>query len=212
MPQRKQRTRTSFRYADYQHWDDGQRWELIDGEAFAMAPAPVVDHQIIVGAMFAQLHQQLRGKPCKPMLSPLDVLLPRSQEADDDVTTTVQPDLLIVCDSSKIHHKFVRGAPDFVVEVVSPGNASHDHVRKRRRYEQAGVRELWLVDPVERVLWAYTLTDGAYALVAVQELVGTRALAILPEVGVDWDTVVAELPPLPAAPNPPTVAVPEPLT
>ncbi len=205
MPQPKVKTHHTFSYADYQHWDDGQRWELIDGEAYAMSPAPVVDHQTVVGAVFAQFYQQLRGKPCKPMLSPLDVLLPRAGEANDNVTTTVQPDLLIVCDPNKIERKFVRGAPDFILEVVSPGHASYDHVLKRRRYEQAGVRELWLVDPAERVLWVYVLQDGVYTNVSVQELAGARPLAILPEVSVDWDAVVAELPPLPTASRePPT--------
>ncbi len=198
MPQPKLNTPRSFTYADYQHWDDGQRWELIDGEAYAMSPAPVVDHQTVVGEVFRQVANALHGQPCKPMLSPLDVLLPVSQEANDDVTTTVQPDVLIVCDPSKIERKCVRGAPDFILEVVSPGHASYDHVRKRRRYEQAGVRELWLVDPAERVLWVYVLEEGAYRSVSVQELLGTTPLAILPQVAVHWDEVVAQLPPLPA--------------
>ncbi|MBI5607797.1 MAG: Uma2 family endonuclease [Deltaproteobacteria bacterium] len=128
----------------------------------------------------------------------------------DAATTAAQPDLLIVCDSNKIHRKVVRGAPDFVLAVASPANASHDHLRERRRYEQAGVRELWLVDPVERVLWAHNLTDAAYATVAVEELAGTPSLATLPKVSVDWDGAAAELPSLPAAPSPPTAAATEP--
>lgn len=185
-----------YTYADYQSWNDGQRWELLDGLAIAMSPAPVVDHQVVVGAVFAQLFMALAGKPCRPLLAPLDVLLPLSAEADDAVTTTVQPDVMIVCDPSKIQRKGVRGAPDFVLEVTSPGHATHDHIRKRRRYELAGVREYWIVQPSDRVLWAYLLQDGKFGPPAVEELLGPRPLGILPEVVVQWDEVVALLGPV----------------
>lgn len=181
---------TVFSYGDYRSWDASQRWELIDGQAYAMAPAPLVDHQVVVGAVFAQLYHALRGKTCRPLVAPLDVLLPRASEADDSVTTTVQPDVMIVCDPSKIERKGVRGAPDFVLEVTSPGHASHDHIRKRRRYEQAGVREYWIVQPTDRVLWAYLLQDGRFEGPSVEDLLGARALGILPDVAIAWDEIL----------------------
>lgn len=185
-----------YTYADYATWSDGKRWELIDGQAYAKSPAPVVDHQIVVGEVYRQLGNALVGKTCRPLLAPLDVLLPFGAEADDAITTTVQPDAMIVCDPSKIERKGVRGAPDFVLEVTSPGHASHDHILKRRRYELAGVREYWIVQPTDRVLWAYLLQDGKFGAPSVELLAGARPLAILPEVVVQWDEIVALLGPV----------------
>ena len=196
MAQLQRRIATNYTYADYTTWDDDQRWEIIDGAAYAMA-APLFDHQTVVGSVFRQVATALLGKRCRAMVSPLDVRLPISDEPDEQVTTTVQPDVLIVCDPSKIDRKGVRGAPDFILEVCSPTHPSHDHVLKRRRYEQAGVREYWIVHPTDRVLWAYVLADGKFGTMEVLELLGQKALAILPEVVVDWDELVPLLLPMP---------------
>jgi len=106
-------------YADYLTWDDGQRWEIIDGEAFCMSPAPATEHQVIAGDVYAQLSFQLRGKRCQPFIAPLDVRLPKPGQDDATTDRVVQPDVLVVCDPAKYDHRGVRGAPDFVVEVLS---------------------------------------------------------------------------------------------
>ena len=106
----------------------------------------------------------------------------------------MQPDVLVVCDPTKIGEKRVRGAPDLVVEVLSPATAGHDMVLKRRIYEQAGVREYWLIHPIDRVLTVYRLEDREFGKPDVQELKGETAVGVLSGVTIQWDTLVARLP------------------
>jgi Uma2 family endonuclease len=181
-------------YADYLSWPEEMRYELIDGIAYLMEPAPTLDHQDIAGEIYFQLRGALEGKPCRAFIAPVDVRLPEAQEADDLVDTVVQPDVLVVCDSAKLDRRGVRGAPDFVVEVLSPATASHDHVRKRRAYERAGVREFWLVHPTDRMVTIYRLTDGEYGKPEVCELTGETPVGVLPGVAIAWDDLVGRLP------------------
>ncbi|RCK80731.1 MAG: hypothetical protein OZSIB_3044 [Candidatus Ozemobacter sibiricus] len=148
---------TSFTYGDYLVWPSDERWELIDGEAFDMSAAPSLDHQEMLGELGAQLRTFLRGKSCRVFLAP-DVILPRGDEADAAVRTVVRPDLAVVCDPAKMDGKRIRGAPDLVIEILSPATASHDCLRKRRVYEKAGVREFWLVHPVDRIVTVFRRT------------------------------------------------------
>lgn len=191
-----QRKEQRFTYADYQRWPEEARYELIDGEAFLMAPAPLIEHQIIAGEIFRQLANALDGQACTPFVAPVDVRLPRADEADEAVDTIVQPDVLVVCDPAKIDRRGVRGAPDWLVEVLSPSTAAHDQIAKRRTYERAGVREYWLVHPTDRTLTVHWLVDGRYGIPEISELKGSTALAILPEVAIAWDALVARLPPV----------------
>lgn len=194
MPQLKDQT--LYTYGDYRKWTGDQRYELIDGQAYAMSPAPVIDHQRIVTHICAQLVAALAGKPCEAMVAPVDVRLPRQQEADDLVDVVVQPDVLVVCDPSKIDHKGVRGAPDLVVEVLSPLTAGHDQIRKRRVYERADVKEYWLVHPTDRFVTIYRLINGAYGAPDGQALEGTMAVEVLPGVEISWDDLVQRLGPM----------------
>ena len=132
-----------FTYTDYCSWDDNERWELIDGVPCAMSPAPTERHQDAVGVIYTQLFFFLRGKPCKVFIAPFDVRL-NANESDD---TVVQPDILVVCDKTKLDGKSVVGAPDFVVEVLSPSSHHHDLITKLKLYMKSGVREYWIVDP-----------------------------------------------------------------
>ncbi len=130
-----------YTVADYLNWPDDERWELIAGEVYNMSPAPTVKHQSIVGDFYNQLKQQLKGKSCVPYVAPLDVVL-----SDNDV---VQPDVLVVCDPAKITEKNIQGAPDLVVDVLSPGTALKDMREKKALYERSGVREYVVIDPLE---------------------------------------------------------------
>lgn len=188
----------TYTYADYQLFPAGERWELLDGQAVCMSPAPTPNHQRIVGDMYRQLANQLRGKPCEPFIAPLDVLLPRTidgrAEADDQVTTVVQPDVAVFCNPAQVEAKFARGAPDFVIEVLSAGTAGRDQIQKRRKYEQAGVRELWLVDPEERVLFIHRRGEAGLMAQPAEELAGQTAVTCLPGVAISWDEVVERMP------------------
>ncbi len=182
-----------YTYADYQTWPEEVRYELIDGTAYLMAPAPTLDHQEVAGEIYRQFGNALEGKSCRPFIAPVDVRLPKAQESDGLIDTVLQPDVLVVCDPGKLDRHGVRGAPDLVVEVLSPGTASHDHMRKRRVYERAGVLEFWLVHPVDRMVTVYRLIGGEYGKPDVHELSGETPVGVLPGVAIQWDALVARL-------------------
>ena len=148
-----------YTYADYCSWDDGERWELIDGEAYAMSPGTSFEHQTISGEIFSQLHTFLRGKPCKVFSAPFDVRL----TADKGDDTVVQPDILVVCDEAKLKdRKGVIGAPDLIIEILSPSTARHDRITKLNLYQRAGVREYWIVAPDDKAVMAHILHNEKY--------------------------------------------------
>ncbi len=171
------RDRNRYTYGDYSTWNGDARWELIDGLAYAMAPAPTRTHQIIVGEIFRQIANQLQGQACRAFIAPFDVLLPRGNEPDDAVESVVQPDGIVVSDPKKLDEKGCRGAPDWIVEVLSPSTADHDHKLKRVLYERSGVLEYWLVHPTDRLVHVYCLANGQYGkpdVFVFSDVVATR--------------------------------------
>jgi Uma2 family endonuclease len=180
-------------YGDYLEWPEDVRYELIDGIAYAMAPAPLRLHQEILLEVARQAGNALEGKPCRPFVAPFDVRLPRGDEADRDIDTVVQPDLVVVCDRAKLDERGCRGAPDWVVEILSPSTAGHDLIVKRRLYERVGVREYWLVHPVDRVVTVYRLLAGGFGAPDIYELKETLAVGVLPEVVIDWDRALQNI-------------------
>lgn len=144
-----------FTYGDYRRWHGDERWELIDGEARAMSPAPSRLHQQVLTRLAAQIVPALEDGPCEVYVAPFDVRLPRGDEPDDEIETVLQPDLSIICDPEKLDGAGCRGAPDWVIEVLSPATEARDRVHKRALYERHGVREVWLVDPEDRTVTVY---------------------------------------------------------
>jgi Uma2 family endonuclease len=169
-------------------------YELIDGIAYLMAPAPTVRHQDIAGEIFRQIANALQGTPCRVFIAPVDGRLPKADEADEDIETVVQSAVLVVCNERKISERGVRGAPDFVVEVLSPATAGHDQMNKRRIYERHGVREYWLGHPTDQILTVYRLMGTEYGKPDVQELAGETPVGVLPGVTILWDALAARLP------------------
>jgi Uma2 family endonuclease len=182
-----------YTYADYRSWPEDVRYELIDGAAFLMAPAPSLDHQTLAFEVGRQLGNALEGRPCRVLLAPVDVLLASDDRAADAVDTVVQTDVLVVCDPAKLTPRGVRGAPDWVMEVISPASASHDQTVKLAAYERAGVREYWLAHPGDRVLTIYRHDGTAYGRPKIMELAGETASDVLPGVTVRWEPVLARL-------------------
>ncbi len=180
-------------YADYLSWPDDIRYELIDGIAYLMAPAPSRVHQEFVGELHRQVANALVDQPCRAFVAPFDVRLPKAGEADELVDTVVQPDILVVCDRSKLDERGLRGAPDWVIEVLSPSTAGHDQIRKLAAFERSGVPEVWLVHPIDRVLSVYRLRDGRYQRPDVTELAGMTEVASVPGLHIDWQRVLALL-------------------
>ncbi|HOD41837.1 MAG TPA: Uma2 family endonuclease [Candidatus Wallbacteria bacterium] len=136
-----------FTYGDYRKWDDDKRWELIDGIAYDMTPAPLRLHQKIFVKLLNKFANYLNGKECEVYGAPFDVRLPEGDEADDDVPTVVQPDILVVCDKSKLDRRGMRGAPDLIVEILSEHTSKKDMTVKLDLYERHRVKEYWIVNP-----------------------------------------------------------------
>lgn len=153
-----------FTYGQYCQWDDSNRWELIDGVPFDMSPAPMRRHQEILIRLSSRIEMFLNGKPCKAYFAPFDVRLPDfSKEEDDQILTVVQPDLVVVCDEKKLDDRGCRGAPDLVVEILSPSTSRKDISVKFDLYERHGVREYWIIHPTEESLMVFTLSEeGKY--------------------------------------------------
>jgi len=147
-----------FTYADYCMWDDDMRWELIEGKPYAMAPAPMWEHQSVSQLITRRLGNFLEGKQCKVFAAPFDVRL----NADTYDDTVVQPDIVVICDRSKLKGTGCAGAPDMVVEVLSPSTVSRDTHIKFRLYQNAGVREYWTVNIEAKTVLVHILDNGRY--------------------------------------------------
>lgn len=169
----------SYTYANYRLWQGEERWELIGGEAFLMSPAPGTRHQEVAGELHRQLANFLLGKSCQVLPAPIDVLLPHGEEDDEQVDTVVQPDLVVVCDRAKITKKGIRGAPDWVIEILSPSTATRDQVVKLKLYEQSGVHEYWLVDPDEGWILVYRRQGQGFGEPSLYRQ-GTLGSSVLP--------------------------------
>jgi Uma2 family endonuclease len=179
---------TRYTYADVLTWDEGDRYELLDGEAFMMA-SPGRIHQKILGELFVQLHNFLKGKPCEVYPAPFGVrLFPREDNSDD---TFFEPDITVVCDPSKLDDRGCNGAPDMVVEILSPSTAKFDLVDKMKKYRLAGVRECWFVDPEEKIVQVHLMTGRDHTL-AFYERADTAPVTILPGCLIDLAAVFAE--------------------
>ena len=165
-----------FSWNEYKDWPEDERWELIDGEAYNMSAAPNIRHQIITGNFYRAVANHLAGKKCRSFIAPTDVVF-------DDVNI-VQPDLLVVCDKSKITDANIQGAPDLVVEVLSPSNSTREKKLKRELYQRFGVKEYLLVDPVADLVERYLLKNGVYGRSDIFAWHEELSLATLPELNV----------------------------
>ncbi len=142
-----------YSVADYREWPDDEKWEIIDGVIYDMSPAPRIKHQNIVGNFYVNLKTHPEN-PCYTGIAPTDVVL--------DDYSVVQPDVFIVCDGGKITEKNIRGAPDLIVEVASPGTEVKDRREKKRLYERSGVKEYLIVFPEREYVERYVLEGGQY--------------------------------------------------
>ncbi|WP_248924822.1 Uma2 family endonuclease [Paenibacillus hamazuiensis] len=153
-----------FTYGDYLTWPDEIRCEIIDGVIYDMTPAPSTTHQRLLGSLFNRFFTCLDGKTCEVFAAPFDVRLPKPNEKDMETTTVVQPDIVVVCDPDKLDERGCKGAPDLIVEIISPSTSRIDLKIKLFLYERVGVKEYWIVFPNEKVVQVYQLDDnGKYS-------------------------------------------------
>jgi Uma2 family endonuclease len=177
-------------YSDYFKWPEVYG-ELIDGIGYVREPpAPSRLHQELVGELYLQIRAALKGRPCRAYVAPFDVRLPKSNEPDDQIDTVVQPDIFIVCDLGKLDERGMRGAPDWVAEVLSPGTARHDQILKLAVYERARVAEVWLIHPTDRTLSLYRLAGERYGPPTLLQWRGKTKMTAVPEVSIDWEQVL----------------------
>jgi Uma2 family endonuclease len=152
----------TYTYADYLQWTFKERVELIKGKLFKMSPAPNRMHQGLSSCLHNELYNFLKGKKCRVYSAPFDVRIPRKTKNDKDVITVLQPDICVICDESKLDYRGCIGAPDIVVEILSPSNNVTELKNKYEVYEHAGVLEYWVVSPQDKTFLVYTLRDGKY--------------------------------------------------
>jgi Uma2 family endonuclease len=154
-----------FTYADYLTWNFKERIELIRGKIFRMSPAPSFNHQKIQANIFVKFFLFLKNKKCETFHAPIDVRLKgksfrKKKRKDDEITTVVQPDIIVVCDEEKLQdNRSVDGAPDLIVEVLSPGNTKTETKYKFDLYEENGVLEYWLVYPEYKQIHVFLLNE-----------------------------------------------------
>ncbi|MFZ0551476.1 MAG: Uma2 family endonuclease [Steroidobacteraceae bacterium] len=182
-------------YADYLTWSATSGNELIDGVAYVgEPPAPSRLHQEVLVELCMQVTCSLEGKSGRAYVAPFDVRLPKNSADDDDqIDTVVQPDILIVCDLRKLDDRGMRGAPDWIAEVLSPSTARYDRTTKLSAYERAGVPEIWLVDPTDRTVTICRIVAGHYTEPVVLKLRGQTAITAVPGVSIDWDHLLAKV-------------------
>ena len=143
-----------YTWEDYRSWSDSERWELIDGEAYAMSPAPATRHQLLVSRLTRHWANFLAKNTCEVFPAPTDLKL-----SDTDV---VQPDLLVVCEPDKIKPTHIEGPPALVIEILSPSTELLDRGRKLDLYAASGVKEVWLVTPYPALIEIFVLDNGTY--------------------------------------------------
>ena len=149
-----------YTFADVLTWGENERIEIIDGEAVMMAP-PSRIHQKIGVSITSQLYNFLEGKKCEVYPAPFGVrLFEKDGDSPDDVDTMVEPDISVVCDKNKLDKNGCKGAPDLVIEILSPSTVRHDRFVKLGLYQRAGVREYWIVEPETQTVQVYTLENG----------------------------------------------------
>ncbi len=149
-----------FTYGDYMAWPDEERWELIDGVPYDMTPAPNRYHQDISGNLFTVIREFLKGKKCRVYAAPFDIRLPEANQNDDETLTVVQPDISVICNQSKLDSKGCKGAPDWIIEILSPTTSKKDRVIKFYMYERFGVKEYWLVSPEDKTVEVFILGEN----------------------------------------------------
>lgn len=183
-----------YTFADVLTWPDDERTEIINGEPVMMAPPPSRVHQEISFEISRQIGNYLEGKRCRVYPAPFGVrLFEQDGDSPEDVDTMVEPDISIVCDPSKLDDRGCKGAPDMVVEVLSPSTQRHDRLVKLGLYQRAGVREYWIVNPEDQTVQVMLLDgEGVLQLHEVYDRAGVAKVNVLDGCFIELNKVFSE--------------------
>jgi len=146
-----------YTYEDYLNWPDNQRIELINGQIYLMTP-PSTMHQRVLREIFTIFSVYLKGKKCEAFCAPFGVKF--TEKNEKDIKTVVEPDIVVVCDKSKLDNEGCKGAPDLIVEITSPSTARRDRVEKFNLYEKNGVKEYWIIEPDLKIVNVFILQEN----------------------------------------------------
>lgn len=149
-----------YTYKDYMKYPENERIEIVDGHIYNMAPAPSRAHQGIIMELSAEIRNYIKSNKgdCRVYPAPFDVMLTHENNIDN-CKNIVQPDISVICDKNKLNDKGCLGAPDLIIEVVSPYNPNSDYIRKLSLYDQFKVKEYWIINPMEKTIFIYKLDD-----------------------------------------------------
>ncbi len=180
----------TYTYADYLTWQLNDWVELIRGKVRPMSPAPRVVHQRISSRLVGRIYARLERSSCEVFHAPFDVRLTTAgPNGNAQITTVVQPDICVVCDSTKLDDKGCLGAPDWIIEILSPGNLARDTKEKFDLYEENEVREYWIVSPGDQSVTVYVLQDGRYQVHGEFYTPGSIPVHMLPECSIEWSEI-----------------------
>lgn len=148
-----------YTYADYLTWPGNERWEIINGVPYMQA-APTWQHQALSRELLTQFNNYLKDKSCQVFASPFDLRLPEANETDEETTFVIQPDLVVICDKDGLKGTGYYGTPSLIIEISSPSTMRNDKIWKFNKYEKAGVKEYWIVEPEGRFITVFTLQEN----------------------------------------------------
>lgn len=170
-------------------WPEDERWEIIDGTAYMQA-APSRIHQEISGELHRQFANYLQGKPCRVYHAPFCVRLDVEKE-DNDIKNVVEPDITVVCDSSKLDERGCKGSPDMIIEILSLSTGKKDKVIKFNKYEKAGVKEYWILEPDQKLVSVFLLQPpGRYGRPQMYTDEDQIKVSIFPDLTIELNTII----------------------
>ncbi|MDA8226719.1 MAG: Uma2 family endonuclease [Desulfitobacterium hafniense] len=179
-----------YTYADYLTWPDEERWEIIDGVPYMQA-APTWQHQAISVELTSQFNANIKGSSCRVFAAPFDLCIPDNEENDEKISNIIsQPDIVVVCDQSKLRKTGYFGVPALVIEISSPSTARNDKLLKFNKFEQAGVKEYWIVEPDYKLVSVFILQENKrYGRPEVYAEDHKIKVAMIPEFEFDLNSV-----------------------
>ena len=187
LPQEKKK----YTYADYLTWPEEERWEIIDGIPYMQA-SPTWQHQALSRELLTQFSNYLKDKPCHVFAAPFDLRIPDENEKDEDTTNVVQPDIVVVCNKEGLKGTGYYGTPTLVIEISSPTTIRKDKVLKFNKYEKAGVKEYWIVEPDGKFVSVFTLQESKrYGRPETYTEENKIQVSIFPDLIIDLSSVFA---------------------